>query len=127
MARRRGAASQRPHSGHRPGEEQLGSPGSGRNHPLTQTQSLLQMELGKQLRAFLLPLAAGLGEHWKVTRPVYSFLQLHPAPELLTVANGAIHQKRAGFTAGCGAGWNVIDKNWQNRLVAHEISPVVGG
>src|ERR1700730_8674343 len=81
------------------------------------------MKLAKQLFALLFPRAACGSEYRIVRRPIDPFLQLQHPPELLTMADGAVHEKRAGVATARNAGWNVTARSPACRSVAHHISP----
>src|SRR3984893_14122105 len=82
------------------------------------------MKLAKQLFALLFPRAACGSEYRIVRRPIDPFLQLQHPPELLTMADGAVHEKRAGVAAVRHAGWwNPTARNPAYRSIVDRIPP----
>src|ERR1700732_2227705 len=81
------------------------------------------MKLTKQLLALLFPFAACRSEYRVVRRPIDPFLQLQHPPQLLTMADGAIDEKRASVGIARNAGRNVTARNPACRSVVHQISP----
>src|ERR1700674_1869004 len=84
---------------------------------------LLQMKLAKQLLVLLFPLAARRSECRIVRRPNDPFLQLQHPPELLTMADGAVHEKRASVATARNARCNVAARNPACRSIVHQLSP----
>src|ERR1700682_2692130 len=81
------------------------------------------MKLAKQLLVLLFPLAARRSEYRVVRRPNDPFLQLQHPPELLTMADSAVHEKRASVATAGNAGWNVAARNPACASIVHQISP----
>src|SRR5437660_4396718 len=61
-----------------------------------------------------------------ITRVTDPLLQLHHAPELLTTADGAVHEKRAASCITLHAVWNVSTGKQAYHLVVHRLSPGIG-
>src|ERR1700716_3809808 len=83
----------------------------------------LQMKLAQQALALLLPLAARRSEYRIVRRLVDPFLQLQHPPELLTMVDSGVHEKRASVGTARNGGWNVTARNPACRSIVHQISP----
>src|SRR5580704_7252106 len=86
---------------------------------------LPQMKLAQQLLALFFPFAARRNQCRIVRRPINPFLQLQHPPELLTMADGAVDEKRASVATVPNAGWNVTARNPAYRSVVHPISPSI--
>src|SRR5882762_10239720 len=83
----------------------------------------LQMKLAKQLLVLLFPLAARRRQYRIVRGRNDPFLQLQHPPELLAMADVAVHEKRASVATGRNAGWNVAARDPACRSIVHQISP----
>src|ERR1700736_6121125 len=88
---------------------------------------LPQMKLAQQLLALFFPFAARRNQYRIVRRPIDPFLQLQHSPELFTMADGAVDEKRASVATVPNAGWNVTARNPAYRSVVHPISPRLWG
>src|ERR1700694_2326000 len=82
---------------------------------------LLQLKLAKQLRALLFPLAARRSEYRIVRRPIDPFLQLQHPPELLTMADSAVHEKRASVATARNARCYVAARKPACRSIVHQL------
>ena len=89
-------------------------------------QVALQVKLCKQLRALFFPSVARRGMYRIVTRAPDPLLQLNHAPELLTTADGAVHEKRAASCITLRVVWKVSTGKQAYHLVVHRLSPRIG-